>query len=281
MGAAIRDYIWFGLMPVATIGTQGNGTATSELSYLHADHLSRPAFATDSSGTVIWDGGITTPFGMQVETMGALTQSLMFPGQYQDEETGCFDNWHRTYDPTLGRYLQSDPIGLAGGLNRYAYVGGNPVSLVDPDGLNPFSAAALIARELAKRFAVGALSGGGIELISQIVQSDWSIKCLNFNRIGTAAFASGIGGLVKTKSPLEVISSNHFFRKRLKKLGFKAFNKPGLMKDIQGRLDEFIKGFLIGKGVNYMLNEPFDPCECKQNTVSTAQSLGLRGRYAF
>ena len=105
------------------------------LNYLHADHLGRPAFATDTAGEIVWDGGITTPFGVQIETMGALTQNLMFPGQYEDEETGFYYNWHRTYDPTLGRYLQSDPIGLAGGLNRYAYVGGNPMGYVDPEGL--------------------------------------------------------------------------------------------------------------------------------------------------
>ena len=79
------------------------------------------------------------PFGQSVNLVGAFAQRLMFPGQYADEETGeeivLSHNWHRTYDPTLGRYLQSDPIGLAGGLNRYAYVGGNPNSYVDPSGL--------------------------------------------------------------------------------------------------------------------------------------------------
>jgi len=63
-----------------------------------------------------------------------ITNSLRFAGQYYDEETGLHYNWHRYYDPKTGRYLTPDPIGLAGGINIFAYVDNNPTNRTDPRG---------------------------------------------------------------------------------------------------------------------------------------------------
>jgi len=86
-----------------------------------------------TAGAVVWDATYR-PFG-EMTASGLPSNEQRFPGQYADAETGYYDNWHRTYDPALGRYLQSDPIGLAGGWNTYGYVLGNPVMFIDPTGL--------------------------------------------------------------------------------------------------------------------------------------------------
>lgn len=150
-----REYIWLGTQPVAVIA----GTTPTELVsldnagsnppavyYIHTDHLNTPRMVTDDQKKRRWDWAIVNnePFGATApnEAPQAQTESqrfvlnLRFPGQYLDKETGTFYNYHRTYNPASGRYLQSDPIGLAGGLNTYGYVEANPLSKTDPMGLS-------------------------------------------------------------------------------------------------------------------------------------------------
>jgi len=101
---------------------------------IHVDHLGTPQKITDIDGAVVWDA-VYRPFGKTESIAGALTFNLRFPGQYYDAETKLHYNYFRDYDPKTGRYVESDPIGLGGGWNTYAYVGGNPVMRVDPRGL--------------------------------------------------------------------------------------------------------------------------------------------------
>jgi RHS repeat-associated protein len=70
--------------------------------------------------------------------LGAFTYNLRMPGQYFDKETGSFYNYFRDYDPSLGRYVQSDPIGLVGGVNTFGYVESNPLAGFDPFGLEAY-----------------------------------------------------------------------------------------------------------------------------------------------
>jgi RHS repeat-associated protein len=73
------------------------------------------------------------PFGNGTPT-GSFTNRQLFPGQFQDGETGLNYNYFRDYDPITGRYIESDPIGLDGGINPYVYVKNDPANKVDPSG---------------------------------------------------------------------------------------------------------------------------------------------------
>jgi RHS repeat-associated protein len=126
-----------GDIPVAMVEYTG---LTERVTYLHADHLNTPRYATDETGTLVWQWS-SDAFGNGAPNQDpdgdgtAITLNLRFPGQYYDAESGLHYNWNRYYDPEIGRYITSDPIGLDGGLNTFGYVGGNPLSYFDPTGL--------------------------------------------------------------------------------------------------------------------------------------------------
>jgi len=121
----------------------GSATTPTEAKvyYIHPDHLDTPRRLTDGQNRVVWKWD-SDPFGRYAPDEDPdgdgtkVTLNLRFPGQYFDAETGLHQNYFRDYDPAVGRYVQSDPIGLEGGINLYAYVGGNPVAYADPLGLD-------------------------------------------------------------------------------------------------------------------------------------------------
>ncbi len=131
-----------GPMPIAA---EING----RLYAIHTDHLNTPRRLTNQQGQVAWQW-LISGFGEVRPTTGdrgygqtvsgpsyaqAVKFDLRYPGQVFDEETGLSYNLHRYYDAATGRYMQADPIGLEGGWNRFGYVGGDPLSFVDPEGL--------------------------------------------------------------------------------------------------------------------------------------------------
>lgn len=128
-----QEVIYLMGVPVAVL----RGT---KLYYVHADHLGTPrALISASNRQVVWKWE-SDAFGNGQPTVDSLFAqdgpfNLRFPGQYYDEETVLHYNYYRDYDPSLGRYLQPDPIGLAGGLNRFSYVSADPTNSTDPNGL--------------------------------------------------------------------------------------------------------------------------------------------------
>lgn len=109
--------------------------AAKKYYYYHNDHLGTPYLLTDNTGFVVWSAKSDSFGNTRLTLTNKITNNLRFPGQYYDAESGLHYNGHRYYDPNIGRYITSDPIGLAGGINTYAYAAGNPVGLMDPYGL--------------------------------------------------------------------------------------------------------------------------------------------------
>jgi len=135
----LRIYVYadaFALVPLLFVDYDSVDAdpAVGKRYHIYTDHLGCPELVLDDAGDTAWRARIE-PYGTaEVDVGQEFHQPLRWPGHYFDEETGLQDNRFRTYSPELGRYLQSDPAGLYGGLNLYAYTD-NPLRAVDLRGL--------------------------------------------------------------------------------------------------------------------------------------------------
>lgn len=138
-GVMVREYVWLGSTLVGMLSKQEPNAVLN----VHTDHLGTPR-AVSNGNTVLWrwEGdafGASAPNEQVAGKSRQLTFPLRFPGQYYDGETGLHYNYFRNYDPGTGRYIESDPMGLSGGINTYNYARGNPISRFDVRGLSDLS----------------------------------------------------------------------------------------------------------------------------------------------
>jgi RHS repeat-associated protein len=174
-GALIREYVWNGWEAVAVI--EGG-----VISFVRTDHIGRPVFATNSAGVKVWSASYLPFGGVHVST--GSPPNARFPGQWFQSESGLHQNWMRDYDPTTGRYLQADPLGLVAGMNVYGYANQSPMMYLDPNGENPLLIGAAIG------FGIGFL----FDALSQLYDNGGRLECVNWWQAGLSGVLGGLTG---------------------------------------------------------------------------------------
>jgi RHS repeat-associated protein len=144
-GTPIAEYAWLNDVPVAVLTPVGAGhggqiAGGAEVFFVQPDHLDAPRVLVNDQAQVVWRWdakpfGDTSPDQQPTAGLPSFEFNLRLPGQYADVELGQYYNYTRDYEPTTGRYLQSDSIGIEDDYATYTYVGDDPVGSVDPTGM--------------------------------------------------------------------------------------------------------------------------------------------------
>ncbi|MGD1885240.1 MAG: RHS repeat domain-containing protein [Paracoccaceae bacterium] len=185
--------------------------------FIRTDHIGRPVFATDSAGTKVWEASYT-PFG-EVETSTGSRIALRFTGQWFQSESGLHQNWMRDYDPTTGRYIQADPLGLVDGASVYGYALQNPGRYTDPTGE---------AIPLVLLWAIGGL------IVGEIVEAAYEYCDCNSN-VALERYAA-LGIYTEIICPTHPKSKRPFKGSRRHSTFSYLIGKSGLPKSSRGKM---------------------------------------------
>jgi RHS repeat-associated protein len=194
----VAETVYVGTTPVAVLketGSAASSTIALTVGNAYADQTDTVRVITrNSDEAIVWRWDASEAFGNSLPQedpsgLGAYKYNPRMPGQIFDAETQNFYNLNRDYQARTGRYAQSDPIGLAGGINTYAYVRGDPLSYRDPQGK---FLVGLVGT------GVGALIGFGTSVAAQLIQNEGNWSCINWKNAGWSAVTGGVAGLLLT-----------------------------------------------------------------------------------
>jgi RHS repeat-associated protein len=187
----------------------------SEIFYIHNEYRGAPAAMTDADKNVVWKANLNINGFAKVEKTGSGVElNLRLPGQYFDAESNLHDNFHRTYNPSTGRYLQADPLGYPDGPDSYLYASGDPVNRVDPLGLYEIDVHYYMTFFLARAAGIGYREALTIASATQYIDENprtWPVdeKNMSSNILSKDA-RNRLASYHFTTSPRDVVSFKEF-----------------------------------------------------------------------